>query len=224
MTKNSSPIGRRDILDFYLKRPNNQKTTFGTFGTFTELLKRHIDIGELDMSTRLRKKYEGWKLERLNYPFAHSLYKLEECSDRFERSCAAIISIMNFKNGTGRKEALMSCTPEDIHIYLKREPDDIAWRLGYHIIYGIDGLKGDGVDPTEIKRMKVSYSPLIEKLVDDCDRVGDLIRTNIGYEYNNFKYGQSDILDLIMRAKAITDGIINEAQFCKKEPVIHEVL
>ena len=44
------------------------------------------------------------------------------------------------------------------------------------------------------------------------------------YEYNKFKYGKSDVLDLIMRAKAITDGIINEAQFCKKEPVIHEVL
>ena len=171
-----------------------------------------------------RKTFEEMKTKRLTNPFKFSLYKLKECSTRFERSYAEITSIMNFKNGTGRKEALLDCTTEDIHIHLKREPGEISWRFGYHIIYGIDGLKGDGVGPIEIKRMKASYSPLIEKLVDDCDRVGDLIRKNIGYEYNNFKYGQSDILDLLMRAKAITDRIINETQFCKKEPVIHEVL
>ena len=171
-----------------------------------------------------RKTFEEMKTKRLNNPFKFSLYKLKECSTRLERSYAEITNILNFKNGIGRKEALSACTTEDIYIYLKDEPDSIAWRLGYHIIYGIDGLKGDGVGPIEIKRMKARYSPLIEKLVDDCDQVRDLIRTSISYEYNKFKYGRSDILDLLMRAKAITDGIINEALFCKKEPVIHEVL
>jgi hypothetical protein len=47
MTQNSSPIGRRDIWDFYLKRPKYPENNIWEIWTTEEQLKCHINIGEL---------------------------------------------------------------------------------------------------------------------------------------------------------------------------------
>ena len=52
---------------------------------------------------------------------------------------------------------------------------------------------------------------MIERIVDDCDRVSDQIRTNIKYEYENFKHGDSDVFELLSKAIDVTARILNEA-------------
>jgi hypothetical protein len=164
------------------------------------------------MSTsKCRKTYEKMKTKRLEYPFEHSGYKLKEVATQFESGMDDVRRIAKFKNGKGTKYDLRSCTSEDIYIYLRKTPELIAWYLGFHVLYGIDGLKGDGVPPTKINYLKKYYSPMIERIVDDCDRVSDLIRTNINYEYENFKHGESDVFELLRKALDVTDRILSDA-------------
>jgi hypothetical protein len=158
-----------------------------------------------------RKTYEEMKAKRLEHPFEHSLYKLKEVAGRFERSIDEVRNIAKFKNGKGTKHDLSSCTSSDIHIYLRKAPEHIACALGHHVFYGVDGLKGDGVSTATIDYLKKYYLPKIESLVDDCDRVSDLIRTNIKHEYENFKHGESDVFELLDKALVITDRILEDA-------------
>ena len=52
---------------------------------------------------------------------------------------------------------------------------------------------------------------MIEKLVDDCDRVSNLILGNINREYENLKQDQSETKDLVSRAFTLVDNLIIEA-------------
>ncbi len=164
---------------------------------------------------KCRKTYEEMKVKRLAHPFAHSAYKLKEVAAHFESGMDDVRRIARFKNGKGTKHDLRSCTSEDIHIYLRKTPELIAWRLGFHVFYGIDGLKGDGVSTEKINYLKQQFSPMIEQIVDDCDRVSDQIRTNIKHEYENFKHGDSDVFELLVKAMDITDRILNEAELSR---------
>ena len=56
---------------------------------------------------------------------------------------------------------------------------------------------------------------MIEQIVDDCDRASDQIRTNIKHEYENFKHGDSDVFELLVKAMDITDRILNEAELSR---------
>lgn len=161
---------------------------------------------------KCRKTYEEMKAKRLAHPFAHSGYKLKEVAGRFESGLDNVRRIARFKNGIGSKYDLRSCTSADIHIYLRRAPEQIASNLGYHVIYGIDGLKGDGVDAETIEYLKNWYIPRIEKLIDKCDFVSDLIRTNIRHEYENFKHDESDVFELFDEALIITDSILDDSE------------
>jgi hypothetical protein len=153
------------------------------------------------------------KAKRLEHPFEHSLYKLKEVAAGFEAAKENIRRIARYKKGECTKHDLRSCTSEDIHIYLRKAPNHMAWDLGYHIIYGIDGLKGDGVSAETIKNLKKDYLPRIDKLIDECDKVSDLIRTNISREYENFKRDESDIFELFDEALIITDSILDDAGY-----------
>lgn len=162
-----------------------------------------------------RKTYDEMKAKRLENPFEHSIYKLKEVAERFEGNEDEIRRIARFKNGKGSKYDLRACTSEDIHIYLRKAPEHIAWVLGYHVIYGIDGLKGNGVSAETIKYLKKCYIPRIERLVDKCDYVSDLIRTNIRHEYENFKRDESDVFELVDEALIITDSILEDAGYAR---------
>lgn len=160
---------------------------------------------------KCRKTYDEMKAKRLEHPFEHSLYKLKEVATQFESGMDDVNRIAQFKNRKCTKHDLRSCTSEDIHIYLRKTPELIAWSLGFHVFYGIDGLKGDGVRAETIDYLKDYYSPMIEQIVDDCDRVSALIRTNIRHEYENFKHGDSDVFELLSKAMDVTDRILHDA-------------
>jgi hypothetical protein len=164
---------------------------------------------------KCRKTYEEMKAKRLEHPFAHSGYKLKEVAEQFESGLDDVRRIARFKNGKGNKHDLRSCTTEDIHIYLRKTPELIAWSLGFHVFFGIDGLKGDGVTNEKINYLKQQFSPMIERIVDDCDRVSDQIRTNIKHEYENFKNGDSDVFELLSKAMDVTDRILDEAELSR---------
>jgi metal-dependent amidase/aminoacylase/carboxypeptidase family protein len=119
---------------------------------------------------KCRKTYEEMKAKRLAHPFAHSAYKLKEVAAHFESGMDDVKRIARFKNGKGTKHDLRSCTSEDIHIYLRKTPELIAWRLGF---------------------------------------------TNIKHEYENFKHGDSDVFELLVKAMDITDRILNEAKLSR---------
>ena len=122
------------------------------------ILRCEENAGVQKMSKQVcRKTYEEMKAKRLENPFEHSLYKIREVADRFERSEDEIRRIARYKNRQGTKYDLTACTSEDIHIYLRKAPNHIAWVLGFHVIHGIDGLKGDGVSPETIKYLKQYY-------------------------------------------------------------------
>jgi hypothetical protein len=160
---------------------------------------------------KCRKTYEEMKAKRLEHPFLHSAYKLKEVAKQFERGLDDVRRIARFKNGKGSKHDLRSCTSEDIHIYLRQTPELIAWSLGFHVFYGIDGLKGDGVDAETIEFLKNWYIPRLERLIEKCDYVHGLIRTNIKHEYENFKRDESDVFELFDEALIITDSILDDA-------------
>ena len=75
----------------------------------------------------------------------------------------------------------------------------------------------------------VSLVPLAQVVVTEAigtrlvGEQGDnaVLRLALGARY--FRHGNLP-QECRFPRRAITDGIINEAQFCKKEPVIHEVL
>lgn len=167
-----------------------------------------------------RKTFEETKKQRLKNPFQHSLYKLNEVARRLESSLEDVRCIVRYKNGTGSKYDLRCCTSEDIHIYLRKAPEHIAWVLGFHVLYGIDGLSGDGVSAQTVSYLKKYYTPRIEKLIDECDRVSDLIRTNIRHEYAKFEYDESDVFELFNEALVITESILDDAGHARSHPFV----
>jgi hypothetical protein len=160
---------------------------------------------------KCRKIFEVMKNKRLKNNFDSSGYKLKEKRYRMESTLDEIDRIAAIKKGLSDGYDLMSCTMSDMHIYLKDIPKNLAENLGYNIIYGIDGLMGDGVSKVEVDRLKEKYTPMIEKLVSDCDIVSNLILGNINLEYENLKQDQSETKDLVSRAFTLVDNIIIEA-------------
>lgn len=163
------------------------------------------------IGNKCRKTYEEMKAKRLVHPFAHSGYKLKEVATGLQRSKDNVKSIAKFKNGKSNGYDMTCCTAADICIYLRKAPENITEDLGFNVFYGIDGLKGDGVSSATIDFLKKRYIPRIETLIDECDRVSHLIRTNINYEYDNFKRDDSEIYELLDEALSIINGILADA-------------
>lgn len=173
------------------------------------------DYGDTLMQIKCRIKFEKSKLQRLSQPFDFSLYKLRERSERFQLAIneVKLISQIKRNRNSEAKYDLRCCRLEDMHIYLKALPINIAEQLGYNVVFAIDGLAGDGLSSKEIKALKLRYVPQIESLIERCDLVANRIRNNINYEYENFRNGESDLFELASIALDITDNIIADAGF-----------
>ena len=162
-------------------------------------------------NNKCSKRYEEMKQKRAKMPFESSGYKFKEQRYRLEQVMAEIDRIAAVRKYRSNGYELKHCTKEDTHIFLKSIPYNLAENLGYNIVFGIDGLIGDGVDKAKVDKIKNVYTPKIERLVDDCDRVKNLLHGNIKLEYDNLKNGQSETKDLVYSAFALVDDIIIEA-------------
>ena len=158
-------------------------------------------------------KYEEMRSQRLSDPFESSLYKLKEQNDRLTRIIEEIDSITDVKKGLSQGHDLRSCTIFDMDIYLESVLVNLSGRLGHHVVLGIDGLIGDGVDKAKIKQIKATYTPLIEELVKDCNNQKNWMRGDMNSEYDALIIGCSNLRKIVTRALFIVDRIIADAGF-----------
>jgi hypothetical protein len=177
-----------------------------------------------------QSEFDRGRAARVNHPLHQGHYKLREELNRLDRRSATLAAIADYRsNGaTGHVRVLGCCTSDDAAVWLKRQPAEIAFDLGYYTLPAIAALVGDGVEPELVRKALASSAIEAGALVADCERVRVVLRGGIAPEYERLKLGCSLSLPLVQRAASIIQAGIALApsppgKFSPSTARLHEV-
>jgi hypothetical protein len=142
--------------------------------------------------------------DRMQYPLRTGRYKLEELLSSLRSALDELQRIADLKAGKGNGFLLRSCTPDDIHIWLKRLPSHVAYELGRDLLPGIAALRADGVNTEEIVAKGESIKIRLAVTVQEFDLARQEIGKRISVEYQRMRNRKGELSRLIEDALDLT--------------------
>ncbi|BDW86633.1 hypothetical protein [Roseicyclus marinus] len=154
-----------------------------------------------------RRAFEKGQADRRAHPLTSGAYKLRDVIDSLTKDLAAINEIRDYllnRKGYARPAYLVRCTSDDMAIWLKGLPEDLAHQFGYDVLPAIDALQGDGVPHLYVDAAVRQFTRRIHVYVDDCEIQRIRLKSGIAGEYASIRSGYSDLYGLITNGLRIT--------------------
>lgn len=149
-----------------------------------------------------RCAFDKGQTDRRAHPLTSGAYKLRNVIDSLTKDLAAMDAIgdhlINKKKYAGPVH-LVRCTSDDMAIWLKGLPEDIAHQFGCDVLPAIHALRGDGVPPHEANAAVRQFERRILVYVDQCEGQRIRLKSGIAGEYASIRSGYSDLYGLISR-------------------------
>jgi hypothetical protein len=123
--------------------------------------------------------------------------------DAFEVTLLAIVEVLQGRQSqpVGMLLAGGCCTTDDKGIWLKNLPKILAWCLGRIAL------------PTSSSRAaEANFHEQITRLLTDCEFAYAIVKPSVEIEYRVMRAGESSMLPLILRTRAIFGFAIAECQ------------
>ncbi len=151
------------------------------------------------------KAYDLGKSERATYPLHTGEYKLREGAERLKSILRGLDEVQHYIARGDRHWWASGCCSSDKHIWLRRLPPTIAYRLGYEALPGLLALPADGASVAVVHSLRPKIEARCEDLVDKLELARIIMSRNIGLEYYRLRNGDSTLKPLIEEAIGIFD-------------------
>ena len=149
---------------------------------------------------------------RASYPLHKGIYKLRESADWLKRSAKNIDTMIGYHHSREGSKAFIACCWDDKSSWLKDIVVDVAHRLGYEILPGIEALKGDGLTMVNIYKIRTQTLTKIDLILDEVDRIHSLIKKQIDHEYAEWGKRRSPIKDVLIDTAILAENIATSAE------------
>lgn len=160
------------------------------------------------------QKFLEGQQRREPHVLRRGVYKLEEMRLQYDPMIDDVRQIIKYKSGITIQPRLICCTTEDMAVWLKKAPGDVAFDLGYYLLPAVAALTGDSVPGSTVDSMTTRFRHLARHLVNSCQAAHVAIKRSIAIEYRRMRYGESYVLPLLLQAQALFHVAIVEAEHC----------
>lgn len=146
------------------------------------------------------------RAKRKSHPLPSGRYKLQEAEDSINQLHKLVTTIADRVRSGGKfgeTENLGPCMSTERGIYMKSISAQLAELLGYTILPAIAALDGDGVPKAEVQRLLSRAETDTQRLIDECEALRLSLKGGIKQEYDAMRRGESKVLDLLDRVKAL---------------------
>ena len=155
-----------------------------------------------------------WGLQnRKAYPLSSGARRLKESLDgpqRISETLRNIAEDLKFKRRGGERY-LGACTSDDVDVWLKSVPAQLAFDLGYDVLPAIYALAADGVPQAIVGKCSSRANSVIPTIIDQCEEARVALRRGVKREFRMMKSGGSTVQPLVDGVETLIEVTLRDA-------------
>jgi len=152
---------------------------------------------------KCRDEFHRGEADRRKYPLHRGEYKLKEAHRALTYWRETLCKAGDYQRKTPSQSARVNkcfgaCTHEEAAWWLKKLPEQIAFKFGYAIVPAVEALGGDGV-PSNIVADFVRKTRVLANMIGaECDLARtELFTRGVVVEYQRMKQNDSSLAPLL---------------------------